>query len=1473
MLNEGVLQPDVNYTLFNWKADAAKLEHVRKLIWVTLFPFFSALYFCKFALLATYLQLFPPFMTVLRKMLYATIAYCVSGYIVSMALQLFLCWPIERNWSFFSDPSGLCSIQIMTTIFHVSWALHFSANLCILAMPFFILKGLQMKRSTVIGIYTTFALGLIDIAISLARFLTIQLEPTSSKSLTMIPVRMEPKRKGLHENHDYAPYAHLNKRRQIVREARTKLARHEYTVGWICAIVTEYVAGQTLLDEEHERHHDLPLHDAGHYTLGKIGPHNVVMAVLPEYGTSAATAVARDMLHSFPNVSIGLMVGIGGGAPTQNNDIRLGDIVVGTARNGQSSVVQYDFGKAVQGQRFQQTGLLNQPPWRLSTAVNGLQARHRKNGHQIEETISDILDEYPNLKSEYARPSLDIDNLYRSSVVHPSISEGPCAAVCGHDPAKLVERCARAGNKLVVHYGAIASANQVMKDALIRDKLAIENNFLCFEMEAAGLSNTLPCLVIRGICDYSDSHKNKAWQGYAAIAAAAYAKDLLYELSPLCSPSPAPTSTQSWNPEVAVDGERLIDERKQQLLESLTFNQIDARQMTIKRAHAKTCKWVLRSPQYLDWLDHTKRDTHHGFLWIKGKPGTGKSTLMKFVSTNYRKKMQQSTLITFFFNARGEQLEKSTVGMYRSLLFQLIESFPQLWTFLDFPALMTPTNGPREWTIDSLKDLFEEAVLNLENLSVTCFIDALDECDEKEIRDMVSFFEHLAEATTRKSVSFQVCFSSRHYPYITISKAVSLVLEGQQGHQDDIISYVSSELKIGDSKVAQQIRHDLQEKASGVFMWVVLVVDILNKEYDGGRMHRLRQRLREIPGDLNTLFRDILVRDRHHRSELLLCIQWVLFAKEPLRPEQLYFAILSGVEVDSTEALSDWDPEDITADIMKRFILDSSKGLTEVTKSKTPTVQFIHESVRDFLLKHDGLSQIWSEFGSNFSGQCHERLKCCCMNYINVATSMEIGKTLPHASSGEANTLREAAEKRLPFLRYATQQVLYHCDAAEEAGTSQLDFLQSFDFPGWITLDNLLEKHRIRRHTPNASLLYILAEQNRAKLISINRSKLDCFKVEDERYGAPILAALVTKSSDAVHAFLIAHKENNPNSLILKELKISNHQELPNLNKKEREFSFDAKKGVFIHAIELGGEMAVALLLELGEAGVDVADLRVTEAISHAVETGHLGICQFFLEIKQINIDQKDKNGLTPFFHAVKGGYDAIVRLLIETGRVDIDRKDKDGRKPLSFATSGEKSRNVVKILLDSAEADVNSRDASGRTPLSHAMRIDSDLDTVRLILDTGKVEVDLGDNEGRTPLSYAAASYSEGKNKIELLLATGKVEVDSRDGSGPTPLSYAASSISSTGQIKLLLDTGKVVVDSRDESGRTPLSYAAAAGRSENVSLLLDTGQANPSLEDKNGLTPLDYANRLHTAYDSEKSSIVRLLQSHFGTLHGNGK
>ena len=305
----------------------------------------------------------------------------------------------------------------------------------------------------------------------------------------------------------------------------------DYTVGWICAISTEYVAAQAFLDEKHEGPEYVSPNDNNIYTLGRVGRHKVVIAVLPdgEYGVAAAASVARDMLHSFPNVRIGLMVGIGGGAPSQRHDIRLGDIVVSAPRDGKGGVFQYDFGKTIQDQTFRNTGFLNQPPALLRSAVSDIRAQYELEGHQLEDAINSVLKKKPKLRKKYKRPDLSSDRLYQSGVVHPLNDERGCATICGDDPSKSVLRLERTEEEdnPAIHYGLIASANQLMKDALIRDRLASEKDVLCFEMEAAGLMNHFPCLVIRGICDYSDSHKNKEWQGYAAMAAAAYAKDLL----------------------------------------------------------------------------------------------------------------------------------------------------------------------------------------------------------------------------------------------------------------------------------------------------------------------------------------------------------------------------------------------------------------------------------------------------------------------------------------------------------------------------------------------------------------------------------------------------------------------------------------------------------------------------------------------------------------------------------------------------------------------------------------------------------------------------------------------------------------------------------------------------------------------------------------------------------------------------------
>jgi nucleoside phosphorylase len=243
---------------------------------------------------------------------------------------------------------------------------------------------------------------------------------------------------------------------------------------------------------------NVSLNDNNDYTLGKIGKHNTVIAVLPdgEYGTSSAADVARDMLHSFPNIRVGLMVGIGGGAPSQKHDIRLGDVVVSTSRNGESGVFEYDFGKMIENQSFQYTRFLNQLPTVLWTAVNGLKAHYESEGHQLEAAINNILDKKPRLRKRYKRPDLSSDRMYQSGVAHPLNDQTDCATACGYDPPKLILRPEQTEgeNNLVIHYGVIASANQLMKDTSVRDKLVAEKDVLCFEMEAAGLMNHFLCV-------------------------------------------------------------------------------------------------------------------------------------------------------------------------------------------------------------------------------------------------------------------------------------------------------------------------------------------------------------------------------------------------------------------------------------------------------------------------------------------------------------------------------------------------------------------------------------------------------------------------------------------------------------------------------------------------------------------------------------------------------------------------------------------------------------------------------------------------------------------------------------------------------------------------------------------------------------------------------------------------------------------
>jgi nucleoside phosphorylase len=306
-----------------------------------------------------------------------------------------------------------------------------------------------------------------------------------------------------------------------------------YTIGWISVLRTEQIAAQVFLDERHKGPAYLSPNDDNDYILGTISSHNVVIATYPggECSTASAPSVVRHMLHSFPNIRLALLVGIGGGAPNKKHDIRLGDVVISSADSRGGGVFQNDFGKMTQARDFQTTDFLSRVPIVLRTAAIGLEAQHESHGHQFEKVINNIFEKFPQLRKKYQRPSIHTDRLYQSEFVHPNndYDSLSCEVLCGDDPSVLVSRPQRTreDDNPVIHYGIVASVNQSMNDALLRDKLAAEINILCFETAAAGLMTNIPYTVIRGICNYSDSHKNKEWQGYAAMTAATYAKDLL----------------------------------------------------------------------------------------------------------------------------------------------------------------------------------------------------------------------------------------------------------------------------------------------------------------------------------------------------------------------------------------------------------------------------------------------------------------------------------------------------------------------------------------------------------------------------------------------------------------------------------------------------------------------------------------------------------------------------------------------------------------------------------------------------------------------------------------------------------------------------------------------------------------------------------------------------------------------------------
>ncbi|GKT56723.1 PFS domain-containing protein [Colletotrichum tofieldiae] len=301
-----------------------------------------------------------------------------------------------------------------------------------------------------------------------------------------------------------------------------------YTVAVVCAIEFEMSAVRYMLDREHP---SLPTKegDSNIYVLGELSGHDVVLACLPgSQGKGAAATVATNMTRTFPSIKWRFFVGIGGGVPSNRHDIRLGDVIVSMPEGQHGGVVQYDLGRETDD-GFVLKGFLTPPPSLLRAAAVKMRSDHLASENKIEDFLSAMLRKGRGL-SIYRRPSSSLDVLFESGFTHE-----PKNATCEKcDEEKRVRRIPREFEGPEIHYGLIASGDRVVKSTTKRDEI-IRNvgDVLCFEMEAAGLMTEFSCIVIRGISDYADSHKNDDWQRYAAATAAACTKELLAYVDPV----------------------------------------------------------------------------------------------------------------------------------------------------------------------------------------------------------------------------------------------------------------------------------------------------------------------------------------------------------------------------------------------------------------------------------------------------------------------------------------------------------------------------------------------------------------------------------------------------------------------------------------------------------------------------------------------------------------------------------------------------------------------------------------------------------------------------------------------------------------------------------------------------------------------------------------------------------------------------
>ncbi|KAJ5214504.1 NACHT nucleoside triphosphatase [Penicillium cf. viridicatum] len=1245
-----------------------------------------------------------------------------------------------------------------------------------------------------------------------------------------------------------------------------------YEVAWIAALPIERAAAEAMLDEEHAAPTGFTRHqtDENVYTWGRVGDHNIVIASLASgvYGTTSAATTASSMLASLSSIRVGLLVGIGGGIarPDEDHDIRLGDVVVSQPSGTMGGVCQYDLIKAKSGDKRERKGFLGRPPTVLLNALSRIQAYHERKDSKVPCFLQEMLEKNPKMgkrskqNSGYTHQGLENDRLFKASYDH---IPGPDCRDC--DTADEVQRETRDYTDPDIHYGTIVSGNTLVKDAAARDRIVanVGEDCICFEMEAAGLMNHFPCLVIRGICDYADSHKNDRWQRYASATAAAYTKELLAYVPAVEVKETKRALEMLQSVQQQIDGVQQTTLATKAATDSMRS---DLHTDTIRRwlcpadpstnaNHARTLRhegtgaWLLKHPVFESWHAGSRRH-----LWLHGLTGCGKTVLSATV-LDHLANGNDGLILSFFFEF-GDSKKQTWDDMLRSLAFQLYQRGVGSAIYLD--ALFNEhQNGSGQPETKALSDIVSKMLVAQRKVYIV--LDALDESTTRDdiliwINDVLSnvdFFHIQLLYTSRPESEFQ-----RHIPPL-IGEENCLPLENQAVNSD-IRSWVTAQLsqrrdfteKLLSQGLLEEIRRKIGDGAEGMFRWAFCQLDSLARCRHEVAM---KKALASLPENLNETYRRMIASiPAELKSDAIRLLQFLVHSKRPLK-------LADAIEIIATQIENESQGFDIKRRLFcENDVMDYCPGLVTIVHNTGKELHLAHFSVKEYLVKEN-------QFNDTTASVSITRT---CLTYLTDITgsNRQIKHDFPmtklaaelltgHASLAQGSedivgvTVR-FLEKEATFQRWGRlfradmswdgrpgpprgSRLYYACflglvAAAQDLISKEADInarggyyhnaLQAASFKGHqeivkLLLDNGVDVNAQGGHYSNA--LHAASDRGYQEIVKLLLDNGVDVNAQGGHY------------SNALHA-----------------ASLKGHQEIVKLLL-DNGVDVNAQGGRYSNALQAasgGGHQEIVKLLLDNGAEVNTQGGQYGNALQAASEGGNQEIVKLLLDNgAEVNAQGKYNNAL---YAASGGGHQEIVKLLLDNG-ADINIQGGYYSNALQ-AASGGGHQEIVKLLLDKG-AEVNTQGGQYGNALQAASG-GGNQEIVKLLLDNG---AEVNAQGGRYSNALQAASGGGNQEIVKLLLDNG-AEVNAQGGLYGNAL-QAASGGGNQEIVKLLLDNGAEV---NAQGGLYGNALQAASGRDhqEIVKLLLDNGA---DINAQGGL----YGNALYAASEGGYQEIVNLL------------